>query len=101
MTNQTAAVDQIVWALSVVRQGDTPGTLSLGDNTNLYTPEVNCLTYGIHEMQVAATQIAITDMGSTKTMRKMMGGDILVLSMQGKNATAKGLLACIQFFCKT
>lgn len=99
--NAHAQIDKLAWALVVIRQGDTAGTLSLGDDTNLYTPEVNCLTYGVYELAANTIAIGKDIEGSTKTMRKMMGGDILALVINGDVNASTEMTAVIQFFCKT
>ncbi len=73
----------------------------MGDDSDFYAPEVNCLTYGIHELAPNSIDLGTDIEGSTKTMRKMMGGDILAFTMNGDVAAAKEITAIIQFFCKT
>ncbi len=90
------------WAVVVVRDGTTIGNLSLSDGGDFYTPEQNVMAFG-------ATILTQNDQvgkskhwnGSTKTMRKLMGGDTLVWVAQGVATNTSTFSGVFQFFCKT
>ncbi len=87
------------WAIVIVRDGVTVSTLTISDAGKFFDPEQNCLTWGVGTIDNNTE--TITHTGSTKTMRKMMGGDILMFVYKGRATNTSGCRGIIQFFCKT
>ena len=89
----------IHWAIILVKAGVTQDTLAITDGASFFDPETNCLVFG------AATIANNVDSkimeGSTKTMRKMQGGDALVFVAKGSATNTSRIDGVIQFFCKT
>ena len=74
--------------------------MAVSDGSELYTPEQDVLTYG----SGCSTGVDLGDNhrfdGSTKTMRKMMGGDQLVFIAKGEATNTFAYHGVVQFFCK-
>ncbi len=89
----------IHWAIIVVRAGVTQDTLSITDGSSFFDPETNCLVFGSTTIDnnVESKQFE----GSTKTMRKMQGGDALVFVAKGSATNTSRIDGVVQFFCKT
>ncbi len=87
------------WCINVLRDGGTQKVLSLTDGSDFFTSESDCLAFGCGVIDNNTTTIVYN--GSTKTMRKMMGGDKLIFSALGVATNSSAILGCIQFFCKT
>ncbi len=92
-----------MWAIIIVRDGLSASTLSFTDESTLYAPEQDVLAFGV--LRAADTdggtgpgQILIE--GTTKTMRKLMGGDA-ILFITKMNANAGSIVGCVQMFCKS
>lgn len=102
INTDTAANQHLYWAIVVVRDGNSVATIGTGDGSDFYTPEQNVLSFGVLAMNDADATgpVVAEDKGSTKTMRKLMGGDTVELVLRGTSAstTVRGV---IQFFCKT
>lgn len=96
---------QFAWAIIVLREGIAPNNLSLGNGTTLYEPEQDVLVYGrslLHIDAAAAEHTTYPLSGSTKTMRKLQGGDQLVFIVRADNSTYTfNISMAVQFFCKT
>lgn len=86
-SHTTKLYQNVNWAIVILRQGVTASPLSTAANGTLYAPEQNVLAWGVCTLTgapVDATSAGTgrpvdTDMGTTKSMRKLMGGDRLVL----------------------
>ncbi len=87
------------WAFVIVRDGVTIDTLALGDASNFFNPEENCLIFG-QGMIDNNTETKDFE-GSTKTMRKLQGGDTLVFVGAGATTNTVGIRGIVQFFLKT
>lgn len=101
---QTAhdALDQIAWAVQVVREGVTTPIIALSDGGPFLKPEGNVLTFGIHSLGIQDDgQPSVSDIGHTKSMRKMQGGDKLIFSAKSTAAGVVQLTGVVQFFCKS
>ncbi len=87
------------WAIVVLRQGVTVSTMASGDGNTFFTPESNCLVLGVGSIDnnVESQQYE----GSTKTMRKMQGGDQLLFICSGSATNTSAFNFVVQFFCKT
>ncbi len=90
------------WALIVVRDGLSATTVGGTDGGDFYTPEGDVLAFGSHligETDTAGPQVINID-GSTKTMRKMMAGDLFIFTVVSDTAASLQTAGAIQFFCK-
>ncbi len=87
------------WAIVIVRQGVTQSTLGVGDGSNYFLPETNCLVFGNGSIDNNVNDQSFS--GTTKTMRKMQGGDALVFIARGVATDTSGVRRIVQFFCKT
>lgn len=91
------------WAIVLVKDGNSANTMASSDGSTLYEPEQNVLAFGVKQLQdldQGAGPGAISWEGSTKTMRKLMGGDQLVL-ITIVSTTRGDLSGVVQFFCKS
>ncbi len=75
--------------------------MATSDGASLYEPEQDVLASGMSYVGQADGLSVVNDSGSTKTMRKLMGGDKLEIVILGTHATSTGLKGIVQFFCKT
>ncbi len=99
-----AAQAQFTWAIVLVKDGEAANTMSNADGATFYAPEQNVLAFGVGNWAgttVGDGSLSLQWSGNTKTMRKLMGGDVLQLIVDGNNATQGNLLGVIQFFCKS
>ncbi len=87
------------WCINVLRDGGTQKVMSLTDGSTFFAPESDCLSFGIATIDNNVSSSNYE--GSTKTMRKMMGGDKLIFSAVGTATNTSALRGIIQFFCKT
>jgi hypothetical protein len=87
------------WAVVVVRDGNAASAMSTGDASDFYTPEQDVLTFGVVTHDNNTTPKVFE--GSTKTMRKMMGGDQLLFIAAGTATNINSMRGVIQFFCKS
>ncbi len=87
------------WAIVIVKEGVTVDTSGTADAATYFNPEQNCLTWGIGQIDSRTETKTYT--GSTKTMRKMQGGDILMFIARGEATNTTSIKGLIQFFCKT
>ncbi len=87
------------WAIVVLRDGLTLPVMSVGDGATLYQPEQDVLVYGVGIIDNNTASYPFA--GSTKTMRKLMGGDRLVFIAKGVATNFSRIRGVIQFFCKT
>lgn len=86
------------WAIVKVEDGYSANTLAFSDQASLYEPEQNVLAYGFfgNDNNVQTNHIS----GSTKTMRKMKAGDLLVFVSKGLAVNTQQVVMGVQFFCK-
>lgn len=99
----TGTAPKYAWAIVVVREGSSNGTVALGGGSPLYQPEQNVITWGCGASCYTVGSVAWLphDQGSTKTMRKLQGGDKVVLAMNTNTAVAGELIGAVQFFLKS
>ncbi len=94
----------MTWAIVIVKDGNSANTMSITDAATFYSPEQNVLAFGVGNFPgttIGDGALRESWEGSTKTMRKMMGGDILQLLVDGNTATQGSFLGVVQFFCKS
>ncbi len=94
-----AGDSRIYWAIVVAPDGETANTLGISDGAQFFEPEQNCLVFGHSTIIVNGGGTLM--IGSTKTMRKMRGGDVLTLIALGNVTDTSDLTGVVQFFCKT
>ncbi len=87
------------WAIVIVRAGVTQDTLTTTDGATFFDPESNCLVFGAGTIDNNVQSRVVE--GSTKTMRKMQGGDALVFIAKGSATNTTRVDGVVQFFCKT
>ncbi len=87
------------WAIVIVREGVTVDSLGVSDAASFFNPEENCLVFGAGNI-INNTE-TLSYEGSTKTMRKMQGGDTLQLIIKGEATNTTDVLGVVQFFLKT
>lgn len=100
--NTYAGNNPLYWAIVLVKDGNAASGIATSNGSSLYQPEQNVLAFGVCELDnpadggVSAYQFE----GSTKSMRKLMGGDQL-LFIANAGANGYSIRGAIQFFCKT
>lgn len=92
---------ELHWAIVVVRDGNSASTLTTSDAGSLYQPEQDVLAFGTSVCHNSFDYQIQRWEGSTKTMRKMMGGDQLVFVAIGQATQTHALRGVVQFFCKS
>lgn len=87
------------WCIQVVKDGLTTPTMGVSDGGDFVTPEQNVLTFGtsIANNGNWGNHVA----GSTKTMRKLMGGDTVIFSLRSEGTNTCEFQGVVQFFCKS
>lgn len=95
------------WAIVIVRDGDVSPVITFSNGGDFLNPEQNVLAYGLLFGDTATLDTrgptwSMTE-GSTKTMRKMKGGDkILFMHIcTGGFAISGSIIGVIQFFVKS
>lgn len=94
---------QVYWAIVLIKDGNAISNFATSDAASFYQPEQDVLAFGFGhtaDIDAGAGNAQSHWEGSTKTMRKLMGGDSLAVVMisNGSLATFDGI---VQFFCKT
>ncbi len=92
------------WAIIVVRDGRAASTPSTSDGADFYTPEQDVLAFGhgvVRDADVSQGPGTVSFEGVTKTMRKLMGGDLLQFITISSTAVSANVNGVIQFFCKS
>ena len=96
------------WAIVLVKDANQVGTLPSGRaDRDFYKPEQNVLAHGTFIFTAEAIESGSDywgkDQGKTKTMRKMMAGDRIVLLARGTSQDQSNvrLAGSVQLFCKT
>ncbi len=89
------------WAIVIVRDGITVSGISFTDGGTFFSPEQDVLAFahGINPQDNQGTGRHYN--GSTKTMRKLMGGDKLMFLSKGQATETSNVTGTIQFFCKS
>lgn len=91
------------WVIVVVPDGVAVSPLGTGNANDLYTPEQHVLAYGVigTDKNEQGAFLLENIEGSTKTMRKLKTGDVLMFTVLGVNGAAGIVRGTIQFFCKS
>ncbi len=87
------------WAIVILRDGLTQPTIVSSDGGTFYSPEQDCIVWetGIIDNNVHGMHFA----GTTKSMRKLAGGDEIKFLVKGSATNTIKLIAVVQFFCKS
>ncbi len=88
------------WAIILVKDGNSANAIAISDGATFYEPEQNVLAFGLGVLEDEGPDSMLA-VGSTKTMRKLMGGDTIVFIVRGVATNTTNLDAIIQFFCKS
>jgi len=99
--NAGTGIASYAWAIIILRDGVTVSTMAISDGATLYAPEQDVMAFGRGGHPSAAFAQLQHYNGSTKTMRKLMGGDKLMFIYIGEATNTSTVEGCIQFFCKT
>lgn len=102
-SGNTTAQANLFWAIVIVRDGLSASTIATSDGAAMYEPEQDVLAFGVvstADLDAGAGPAVVNWEGTTKSMRKLMGGDKLqFISINPANAgVVKG---CVQLFCKS
>lgn len=89
----------ISWAVVIARDGVTAGTLASSDAASLFDPEQNMLAFGCGAIDNNTD--TVHSEGTTKSMRKLMGGDKLLFLAKGVATNTIAIRGIVQFFCKS
>lgn len=89
------------WAIIILRDGVTVSQMAHTDGSTLYAPEQDVMAFGRGFNTALALGMLSKYQGSTKTMRKLMGGDKLQFIIKGTDTDTVTVQGCIQFFCKS
>ncbi len=100
-TNAGTASCVFAWGIIIVRDGNAIKNIALSDAATFYAPEQNVMSYGSTVLTRFDQGQSVQWNGSTKTMRKMMGGDKLIFVAVGEDVNTSDCFGTIQFFCKT
>ncbi len=93
----------LYWCIYVLREGFNTQTISIGNNSPTMTPEENVMAFGVYAGSILTAVGWVgseSDRGSTKSMRKLQGGDRLMFAAVtvGEAIDECGI---IQFFLRT
>lgn len=99
LKNSYAGANNFWWAIVLVKDGQTADTIAFSDGASIYSPEGNVLAFGVVELDNGAGDVIFNGEGSTKTMRKLQGGDTIQF-ISITSADSVSLRAGVQFFCK-
>jgi len=97
------SASMVSWAIVLVKDGVSASTISQSDGAQMYQPEQNVLAFGVFYLadSDAGTGPTVNSWeGSTKTMRKLMGGDKIAFIAKA-NANTVPLDGVVQFFTKS
>jgi len=101
--NSAVANAATYWAIIIVRDGQVAGTLAISNAASFYEPEQDVLAFGhmsVRDSDTTQGPGVAMQSGSTKTMRKLKGGDMLQIIAISNVATGSVIRGVVQFFCK-
>ncbi len=102
LLNGATSATRVDWAIVIVRDGLSASTMSQTDAASLYQPEQDVMAFGstrLADLDAGTGPAGFQMEGSTKSMRKLMGGDALVFIVLSE--TAMNVDGVIQVFCKS
>lgn len=94
---------QYIWMIHVLRGGSSTPEISQSDGSNIAGDEREVMAWGVGilaDADIGAGPQVMKDEGSTKTMRKMMPGDILEIVFDCDTASGADVAGIVQFFAK-
>ncbi len=100
--NNSTASDYAMWAIYRLKEGYNIPTISTTTGTSLLEPEQEVMVWGVFQgtdIDAGTGPAIMSDKGETSTMRKLMAGDRLYLSVTAGSANNNVLTGAIQFFC--
>lgn len=97
--NDQVADEIVRWAIILVKDGNSANAIGASDGSTFYEPEQNVLAWGVLGTHAASGPMLSVNAGTTKSMRKLMGGDRILFIVKG-DANAPKINGCVQFFCK-
>ncbi len=86
------------WAIVILKESEGTRTMQRADAAEFYQPEVNCLVWGTGIIDNNSRPDHIE--GTTKTMRKMMVGDRVVMIYVGSTTNTASFVGAVQMFQK-
>ena len=90
------------WAIVKLRDGNTANGLGGSDGADFYAPEQDVIVWGKKHIAPDDTHGGPSHFGgTTKIMRKMMGGDVLAFIVVGTSGIPFDVNGTVQFFCMT
>lgn len=97
--------NNLVWTIVRIKQSIPASAIALSTGTSVQNPEQETIAFGVAAVTIATDAAGPSIMhveGSTKSMRKLMGGDILAFQCNGNTAAAAtDVRGAIQFFGKS
>ncbi len=100
----TTGTPRYQWAIVLLRDGETASVMSSSNASSFYQPEQNVLSWSsglVRDTDIGGGPTIKYDSGSTKTMRKLMGGDKIIFIAIASAASSLLISGSVQFFCKT
>ncbi len=92
------------WAIVIVPDGTQVNPIALANGANFYAPEQFVLAFGTHLVGLDRNSAVAghSEVGSTKTMRKLQRGDqlVLVVDTDGSAVDTMDFFGVVQFFDK-
>ncbi len=92
------------WAIIIVRDGNAANTIALSSASSAYEPEQDVLAFGCYQTKDSTAGQGDSGMlmeGTTKTMRKLMGGDRIMWIHIETAASGGTFNGVVQMFCKS
>jgi len=100
---QDTAGTEGMWFIVVIRDGYAANAASLTSGSSLYQPESDVLAFGAFSgsRDTSGTDSGVIQDGSTKTMRKLQAGDVMLFVSIANVDSNIDLFGAVQFFIKT
>lgn len=94
----------MIWAIVILREGVAADTISFSGGASIYQPEQNVLAWGYCNLPPTTSsggpEVRHFE-GTTKTMRKLMMGDQIVVITKPSAVHTGNVGGVIQSFCKS
>ena len=98
----TTSADTCYWAIYRLKEGYSIPTMDLTNGNQLIEPEQEVITWGTLrtlDRDAGTGPGVLHQEGSTKSMRKLMKGDRLILSVLAGSAASGRFDGAVQYFC--
>ena len=99
-TGTAGNISNFVWAIVLVRDGNTANSMTITNGSSFYKPEQNVLAFGVGPSGKDDSTPTVV-YGNTKTMRKLLIGDTIVFLAKRQNTETTSYRGIIQLFCKS